>query len=103
MDASAEYYMKMEERLKEHDARIHDFKNRVDKSEEQMRKEYYALIEDIEAKREAAWKQLLRLKETADRPWEDLKDDMEYHWKDLYDAVTGAIDRFEERAGRQLT
>jgi hypothetical protein len=86
----------MEAQLKERAAMIHDLKTKVEKGREQMSKDDYALIEDLEAKQDAAWDQLLQLKEAANQHWKDLKADMEHHWEDLYKAVARAISKFEE-------
>ena len=89
--AKETYVKKLEDELKQWDARIDILQADADKVKEEHREHYKKDVDEILSLKKEAKKVLQKLKKTGDEEWEELKDGADKAWKDLEGAIEKAL------------
>jgi len=81
------YEAKMQARLHELKAEIHELREKANRAETNLELEYYTLIDELHLKLETAEQKFELLKQTQDENWEEFKTELELSWKSLLEMV----------------
>jgi GrpB-like predicted nucleotidyltransferase (UPF0157 family) len=89
-----QYIDKISAQLKDWDDEINKLKTKVETVKAGSKEKYKELLNDYSAKKEAAQKKILELKNSSEDSWEELKKGSEIIWKDLKKTSTNVISNF---------
>jgi DNA repair ATPase RecN len=89
------YKKKLEAQFDEWKVEIDKLKAKAEKAEADAQIKYHKQIENIRAKQEAVQEKLVKLKDSRDEAWEDLKAGLDNAMKNLGDAIKTATSRFK--------
>lgn len=81
------YEAKMQVKLNELRAEIHELKEKADQAETNLELEYYTLIDELHLKLETAEQKFELLKQTQDEKWEEFKNELELSWDSLRELI----------------
>jgi uncharacterized coiled-coil DUF342 family protein len=95
MDKKEEYIQKLDAQLREWSVKIDELKAKADKAKGDIKIEYARQTEALDAKREAARKNLRELREAGGQAWEELKAGAEKAWHELKTSLDNVVDKFK--------
>ena len=81
------YEAKMQARLHELKAEIHELREKAGQAETNLELEYYTLIDELHLKLETAEQKFELLKQTQDENWEEFKNELELSWNSLLELI----------------
>jgi len=87
MSIRENYEAKMQTRINELKAEIHELREKADQAETNLELEYYTLIDELHLKLETTEQKFELLRQTQDEKWEEFKTDLELSWNSLRELI----------------
>ena len=95
MDEKKVYQEKIEAQLKEASAKIAELAAKADKAQADAKLQYQEQINSLRTMRDELNRKLMRLNDSGEAAWEDVKKGLEDAWSDLKRAIDNAVSQFK--------
>ncbi|EAZ91507.1 sll1863 family stress response protein [Crocosphaera chwakensis] len=89
------YEEKVKARLEKLNAQIDEMKAKAKQAKAETEIEYHSQIEELTAKRDAAFNKLEELQKSGEDAWKDIQAGFELAWKDLQVSFENATKKFQ--------